>query len=301
VIGRNLEAVSNTVSVIIPSYNRGATIAAAIESALSQTLSPLEIIVVDDQSSDGTAQLVAGLPDQRIRLIVQPINAGGGAARNAGILAAKGEWLAFLDSDDLWQPSKLEVQLAAIAHHQDAICFTNLEFFGGNAGRKYWNKRTPRLGEKMSDYMIVSGQTAQTSTLFMKTAVARNIMFDPTLRRHQDWDFILRAEQAGVQFVYIEKALALYRLADADSVSRSSGLEATHVWLAGAGGLLDQRARTAVALDIILPRIAQNQPFKAAGYICRAALQFNASPRRLARAARDLVRACRRSGREKMA
>jgi glycosyltransferase involved in cell wall biosynthesis len=99
-----------TVSVVMPAYNAAATIAAALRSVEAQTVPPDEVIVVDDGSADGTAALVAKrFP--RVRLIRQA-NAGCGQARNTGVRAAKGEWLAFLDADDLWLPRKLERQLS---------------------------------------------------------------------------------------------------------------------------------------------------------------------------------------------
>ena len=101
----------NRVSVIIPTYNRANLVCRAIDSALAQTHPDIEIIVVDDGSTDDTAERLA-IYDQRIRVIRQP-NAGVGAARNSGIALAGGEFIAFLDSDDDWLPWKLSAQIAA--------------------------------------------------------------------------------------------------------------------------------------------------------------------------------------------
>ena len=100
---------SKTVSVIIPAYNYARYIAEAIDSALAQTHAPLEVIVVDDESTDDTPRVLAAYGD-RIRAIRQR-NGGAGAARNTGIAAARGEYVAFLDADDVWLPRKLELQL----------------------------------------------------------------------------------------------------------------------------------------------------------------------------------------------
>jgi glycosyltransferase involved in cell wall biosynthesis len=96
------------ISVVIPVYNREGFIARAIDSVLSQTLKPLEIIVVDDGSSDGTVDILAAYHD-KIKVIRQE-NAGVSAARNSGIKAAKGEWICLLDSDDVWYHDKLKLQ-----------------------------------------------------------------------------------------------------------------------------------------------------------------------------------------------
>jgi glycosyltransferase involved in cell wall biosynthesis len=102
-----------TVTVIIPTFNRAAWLPETVRSVLSQTVAPLEILIVDDGSTDDT-EAVCGQFTEPVRYIRQD-NAGVGAARNRGAAEARGEWLAFLDSDDLWTPDKLEVQLAALA------------------------------------------------------------------------------------------------------------------------------------------------------------------------------------------
>src|ERR1700733_11278981 len=98
-----------TVSVIIPAYNAAAYVGRAVESALSQTHLPLEILVIDDGSTDETADIVEQLPPP-VRLIPKP-NGGPATARNLGARQAQGDWLALLDADDLWMPDKLRVQL----------------------------------------------------------------------------------------------------------------------------------------------------------------------------------------------
>ncbi len=116
------------ISCIIPAYNHERYIGEAIESVLAQTHRPLEVIVVDDGSTDSTAAVVAGFGD-RVRLISQP-NAGPAVARNHGAALANGAYLAWLDSDDLWRADKLEQQLAFLQAHPDVdICLTYLQNF----------------------------------------------------------------------------------------------------------------------------------------------------------------------------
>ena len=99
------------VSVVIPAYNAQAYIAEAIQSVLDQTVPVDEIIVVDDGSTDATAAIASNFPQTKV---IRQKNAGQGAARNHGIGKAKGDWIAFLDADDLWAPEKIEVQIACI-------------------------------------------------------------------------------------------------------------------------------------------------------------------------------------------
>ena len=107
-----------SVSAVIPAYNSERFIGDAIQSVLAQTIELAEIIVVDDGSSDHTAEAAAGFP--RTRVIQRP-NGGAGAARNTGVHAASGEWIAFLDSDDVWLPRKTEIQLACITPEAGVI------------------------------------------------------------------------------------------------------------------------------------------------------------------------------------
>jgi len=107
-----------TISAVIPAYNSAGTIASAIESVLAQTVEIDEIIVVDDGSSDNTAEIASQFPRTQV---IKQSNAGPAAARNTGTRAAKGEWIAFLDADDVWIPRKTEVQLKYIASDAGVI------------------------------------------------------------------------------------------------------------------------------------------------------------------------------------
>ncbi|MGA7301658.1 MAG: glycosyltransferase family A protein, partial [Candidatus Sulfotelmatobacter sp.] len=118
------------VSVVIPTYNRAGTVPRAIESVLAQTFTDLEVIVVDDGSSDDTGKVLGEMFGERIRYFAQ-VNQGASIARNRGIEEARGEWIAFLDSDDLWEKEKLEWQLKALEQFapQCCGCYTDTRFF----------------------------------------------------------------------------------------------------------------------------------------------------------------------------
>ena len=119
-IAMNVSAKPPTISVVIPAYNAGKYICAAIDSILTQTLQPLEVIVTDDGSTDNTQELIRQYTqDGRIQCILQK-NGGISAARNAGIRKGRGEWIALLDADDIWHPRKLELQSAALKQYPDA-------------------------------------------------------------------------------------------------------------------------------------------------------------------------------------
>src|SRR5947209_8661253 len=126
---------SPRLSVVIPAYNSARTIRAAVASTLNQTRPVLEVIVVDDGSTDATAEVVTGIADPRVRLVSRP-NGGPSAARNAGIAVARGEWVGFLDSDDLWLPSYAQRAAAALgAAANPGFAYTDAYRFDGGSGR----------------------------------------------------------------------------------------------------------------------------------------------------------------------
>ena len=114
------------ISVVIPSYNRENTISNSIESVLKQTYSDIEVIVVDDGSTDKTEDIVKGIGDNRIRYIKLEKNSGACVARNIGIMNANGSYIAFQDSDDIWHPDKLEKQYQAIKKYNADLVFCKM-------------------------------------------------------------------------------------------------------------------------------------------------------------------------------
>lgn len=127
-----------TVSIIVAAYNVGSLITRAIDSVRAQTVGDWEIVVVDDCSTDNTAEVVAGhaATEARIRLIRQPVNGGPAAARNRGIAEARGEWVAILDADDAWRPERLERLLAVARSNAWDFVADNLILFDDTLGRE---------------------------------------------------------------------------------------------------------------------------------------------------------------------
>lgn len=204
---------SSLISVIVPVFNRQNHLAQVVETVFAQkTNQNLELILVDDGSKDDSAKTILALAKQYSRVIpvILPSNQGGGAARNAGIDQARGEWIAFLDSDDLWMPDKLEKQLSILASADEhVLCFTNLvvDFHDGETPLP-WN--TIAFAANAKKYLLEQHQVIQTSTILMSSKAAKAVRFNPALRRHQDIDFVLRCENAGVRFVYQPECLVKY-------------------------------------------------------------------------------------------
>jgi glycosyltransferase involved in cell wall biosynthesis len=234
------------VSVVIPTYNRGAALARALASVLQQTYRQLEIIVVDDASDHGTQQALAAVADGRVRLIRHRLNAGGASARNTGIDAAAGGLIAFLDSDDLWLPNKLARQvpfLLAQPAPAGTVCYTQI--WADNGRRRF---RRPLLGkradEAVGDYLLLGGDNViHTSTLLLARDLAAATRFEDGLRCHQDWDFCLRLERRGAGFAFLAEPLAIWQAEDRpDRMSRSFDPQHSLQWLERVRGTLSERA-----------------------------------------------------------
>lgn len=186
-----------TVSVVIPTHNRCTLLKRAIESVRNQTYSDLEIIVVSDASTDGTDSLVEDLIriDERIEYIKMEKPEGGNAARNRGIHAAKGEYIAFLDDDDEWLPDKLKLQLNVISENKGiGLVYTGVHVIYVNEKVEY-NTKARESGD-LSKRILLDNCIGTTSTVMCRKEVLLNVgLFDTSLRALQDYDLWIRCCQ----------------------------------------------------------------------------------------------------------
>ena len=178
------------VSAIIPTYNRVSFVREAINSVLAQKYTDYEIIVVDDGSNDNTHAVLTAL-NQQIRIIRQP-NLGVSAARNAGILAAKGTYLAFLDSDDLWQKNKLLHQIQFFQNHPAAkICYTG-ETWIRNGRHINQTKNHTKYDGWIFEHLLPRCIISASSIMFHREIIEKVGLFDTSLTVCEDYDMWLR-------------------------------------------------------------------------------------------------------------
>lgn len=207
------------ISAIIPAYNRLALLPAAIESIRRQTIPVQEIIVVDDGSTDGTREWMRALcrSTSGIRLIEQD-HGGANRARNAGARAATGELLAFLDSDDVWEPAKLRKQLARLSCCSHAVAaFTGIRLVGGPRERVFLPPDRPSLFTLRCANVLSS-----TSTALIRADALRTVGgFDETLPSCQDWDLWFRLRQQG-ELVVIREPLVRFNCGTHTRISRDA-------------------------------------------------------------------------------
>lgn len=208
------------ISVIIPSYNRAGILPMAIDSVLGQTYRDIELILVDDGSTDGTEDLIRSIKDSRLRYIKLEKNGGACRARNTGIDAAKGEYLAFQDSDDRWHPDKLERQLRFLQETgADMVyCAMNRVSANGQNTQKVPREKIVNEASKSDRYKkLLEKNTMAMVGVLCKAECAREVRFDDALPRWQDWDWALRIFQ--LYEVYYQDEVLVDSFIQADSIS----------------------------------------------------------------------------------
>jgi glycosyltransferase involved in cell wall biosynthesis len=208
------------ISVVLPTYNRERSIVTSIQSVLRQTWSHIEVIVVDDCSEDGTTAVVEAIKDPRVQLLRMDRNSGPSAARNRGIEASRGRWIAFQDSDDEWLPEKLALQMARIAElGPDCVAaYCGMAVEGSLPGRAQGRLRVRYLPH--SDIILTEGDISRsldtTSLVSTQMLVVRRDEalaiggFDEDLQSLEDWDISIRLAARG-RFAFVDRILVIQR------------------------------------------------------------------------------------------
>lgn len=198
------------VSVIVPCYNSEKHIAETLDSVTRQTLDDMEVLVVDDCSTDGSLDLIEAIAgkDGRFRVFSQDKNRGVAAARNLGLKESRGRYIAYLDADDIWSPEKLERQISVMSDRGFEACFTSYETIEED-GRHRNTVHVPSL----VDYKGLLKNTLTCShTLVIDThLVEKDLLIMPDIRRGQDFATWLQVLKAGHRFHGLDIPLAKYR------------------------------------------------------------------------------------------
>lgn len=212
------------VSVIIPVYNREATVGRAVMSVLNQSYTNFELIIVDDCSNDNSLNVIREFQDERIRVITLERNSGANAARNKGIIAAKGQYIAFQDSDDAWDRDKLKIQLQEMMSRELSACFCAYRLID-SIGESV----VPEDFEDKEKYetklinVLSSCNVVGTPTLMVKKDIFDKIgYFDEEMPRLQDYEFVIRlAQKEKIGYIACPLVLVYH-----SQISISTNLEA---------------------------------------------------------------------------
>jgi len=218
------------VSVIIPTHNRSRLLVKAVESVQRQTYRDFEIIIVDDASEDDTKEIVKGLLNDQVKYIRLDTNHGGSGARNIGINAAKGKYVAFLDDDDFWLPEKLERQVEVMKRSpQVGVVYT--EWLQLENGRTYTYKMKPKYRGNIYKHLLAGNCVpGGGSTVLARRECFQSVGgFDEQLPSCQDWDMWIRLARE-YEFDFVALPLIVWRMhnarisTDIDAVMRGREL-----------------------------------------------------------------------------
>jgi glycosyltransferase involved in cell wall biosynthesis len=246
------------VSVVIATKNRPALLVRAIMSVFDQTIADLEVIVVMDGEGEETAARLNAITDPRLRVYVNPVSLGSGSARNIGASQAQGDWIAFLDDDDEWLPTKLERQLALATPDDERVILTCLSAYVTPLGtsvrpRSIFNNDIP-FDEWLFDRRQLFGGDSfiQTSSLMIRTNLFRQIGF-PAHGQHEDWEFVivLLKRLDTVLLTVPEVLVRHYAEEDRASLTATGKLERSLLWLDEMRGLLTRRAFSGFCLTVV--------------------------------------------------
>lgn len=207
-------------SVVIPTFNREASILHTLRSCFEQTCDDFEIVVVDDGSSDNTLQLLSEISDKRLRYVSQE-NAGPAAARNHGMREATGRYIAFLDSDDLWYPEFLEAAGKMIDEYGEVLVYGQIIVDRGVD--RYWVKPDRALGaeEPIYDFLYIHGGFIQTSTMVIPSGLASKVQWDESVTFGDNDQFAIDCWHSGIPFVMLPKPYTFYAdIVSADALSQ---------------------------------------------------------------------------------
>jgi glycosyltransferase involved in cell wall biosynthesis len=218
------------ISVIIPAYNSEKTIGETIESVLQQTFSDFELIVINDGSTDATLEIASGIRDPRIK-VFSYTNAGGAVSRNRGFSHSSGEFVAFLDADDLWTSDKLETQLKALEENpQAAVAYSWLNAID-ESGKflRRGNHRTEN-GDIYAKLFLIPFVESGSNPLIRRQAFIGIGGFDESLTASQDYDLYLRLA-ARYEFIAVPSAQVLYRISSNSMSANVRRQEATSLFV----------------------------------------------------------------------
>lgn len=220
-----------TVSVILPTFNRASSLKEAARSVLSQSWRDLELIIVDDASSEDIGKVVEELADGRVRYVRHDTNGGASRARNTGLATAKGRFIAFQDSDDLWLPGKLARQMAQFDTLPDdvGVVTGSKILYGRDAARNYGPGKVAmapdpagklELEEDQVRRFLLVNRISLQNAVFRRDCFPGCSWFDPCAKANADWEFTVRLAQETRIFEDIEPVVVAF--ISGDSISRNT-------------------------------------------------------------------------------
>jgi len=271
-----------TISVIIPTHNRPILVLQAVSSALQQTFRDIEVVVVIDGDSPETVTSLQGVGDSRLRWVSLTESVGGAEARNLGVRAAIGQWIAFLDDDDEWLPEKLAEQMK-VAVREGPDCFVSCRYIDRKSNSEVvLPLLLPATGQDISEYLFCevsllgfTGGFLQTSTWLVPRHAVMAVPFTKGLARNQDTDWLIRgipSQKLKVFVVWQTLAIFHNEATTGRITTKSSGWRYTLEWALERRPYFTPRSFPYfLATNVMFRAAAQREPWKAFPLIFRTA------------------------------
>ena len=258
------------VSAVIPTRHRPDLVVRAVRSALAQSYSNIEVVVVIDGPDVASQSALASIVDNRLRLVMLDASVGGAEARNVGVTGSRGDWIAFLDDDDEWLAEKIEHQMRVAISSTAQFPLLCSQVTARNPIAEFvWPENPPDA--PYSEYLLVRSRLGygeglmQTSTLLAKRGLLERVPFQKGLQKHQDWDWILRCvELPGVEVLYVPEPLAIWNLDDGrERASRADAWMASWNWIKSSRARVTPKAYAAFIATHVAPQAASQNAWGA--------------------------------------
>jgi glycosyltransferase involved in cell wall biosynthesis len=266
--------VADLVSVIIPSLNRPQLVSQAVKSALAQTIKLIEVIVVIDGPDQATIDALNLIADPRLIVMKLPTNIGPAGARNTGVKAASGTWIAFLDDDDQWLPLKLERQLEVAYRSIHVSPIVSCRFIAHTSNGEFiWPTRLPLANASISEYLFIReslflGEAfIVTPTILAKKELLEKIPFSPTLPRHEDLDWLVRVSQeSNVGLEFVSEPMAIVNMMYSkkrQSLSNINDWKYSLNWIRSVSKLISPQAYAGFMIAVVGPTASIERDWQA--------------------------------------
>jgi glycosyltransferase involved in cell wall biosynthesis len=264
------------VSVVIPTRNRPQLVQRAVRCALDQTYPNLEVVVVVDGPDPKTIEALETLQEPRLRVVALADNVGLAEARNTGVRASLGEWIAFLDDDDEWFLEKIAKQMDSSLHIDPKINFVACRAEERNRSTSRVRPLDfPRSEENWSEYIYCRGGLLLPSTFLVKRSAMLAVPFTKGLRRNEDTDWLLRAKIGGtIHPLWIDDVLAIYHNETAENrLSTQSEWRDRYQWFLESQSLLTKKSVPYYFGRLCIPEAKRSKsPMRACCFLLKEAL-----------------------------
>lgn len=247
------------ISIIIPYFKNANEIKRTIESVLNQKYHEFDLLIINDASPDWDegVSIINEFDDDRIKTISHEINKNGAAARNTGIKAAKGEYIAFLDADDEWTPMHLSNLVQLIDRDNPSLIFSSCLI---KSGHDYVLPKSDANNSKsISDFLFCDHGFIGTPSIMVATSLAKENLFNEDLKRHQDYDFLLRLADKNIDFIWSKPATVIVHWEDNDTKKKGGTWEYSLNWLLLYKAYFTPKAYSNFALKFVITKQFQER------------------------------------------